>query len=153
LGKKGERKKIVSFDRQLALFASQLTKSTPRIKWLVPESPFYHWEIEGHPFHAEHYDSIKSWNGLPYYGLDRAAGRLTQIANAQDRRFSFMVGGHYHAGATLERPGGMVLLNGSMIGPTLFSQHELKSISRPMQRLFYVSQEHGINSDQLDLAG
>lgn len=147
LGKKAERKKGVSFDRQLAMFASHLTKGTTRIKWAIPESPFYDWEIEGHPIHAEHYDAVKSWAGIPYYGLDRAAGKLTQIANSQGRRFSLMVGGHYHSGATLERPGGIVMLNGSMMGPTEFSAHELKTISRPMQRLFFVSREHGVNSD------
>jgi hypothetical protein len=148
-GKKGERKKKVSFDRQLAMFAMELTKSTNRIKWIIPTAPFHDWEIMGHPIHAEHYDSIKSWNGLPYYGLDRAAGRLTQIANAQGRKFSLMVGGHYHSQAVLERPGGLVMLNGSMIGPTDFSVDQMKTISRPSQKLFFMSKEYGINSEHM----
>lgn len=147
-GRKGEKKKKVSFDRLLANFSSELLKNYgDRITWDIPDSPFFEFEVEGHAVHAEHFDAVKSWNGLPYYGLDRAAGRLSQIAMARDVKFKYFMGGHYHSGAMIERPGGMIVLNGSMMGPTEFSSHELKTLSRPMQRLLYFHKDHGITAD------
>lgn len=89
-----------------------------------------------------HGDTVRSYLGLPYYGIDRLIGEVCKILNLVP---SYVHLAHFHTGAQF--PSGYIeaLLNGSMVGPTQYSL-SLRRASRAMQWLMFVHPEHGLTS-------
>lgn len=48
------------------------------------------------PFLGEHGDSVKSWMGVPYYGIQREQAREARRRMFDNRGFKFLIMGHWH---------------------------------------------------------
>ncbi|WP_067923703.1 hypothetical protein [Alicyclobacillus shizuokensis] len=146
IGKKGENPSHINWDYIMYKIMKRLLDENygDRIKWNIPVSNWTLAEINGHNFLFLHGDTIKGWNGLPYYGIDRADSRLTKMLAAHGRFFRYLCLGHHHNPAEIDSPGGEKILNGTMVGGSEFSINQLHTSSLPSQWFFGVSQEQGI---------
>jgi len=100
-------------------------------------------EIQGKTFLVFHGDEIKSWQGIPWYGIERAIARLRELFQAKGVMFDYAALGHMHNWAELERAVGQTMVNGSLVGGSEYSIGRLFSTSPPTQALYFMHSEHG----------
>lgn len=147
IGRKGDTKSYVNWDhiiyRALA-YKFEDTQWADRITFDIPESFWIDKVIEGHSFMLRHGDGIKSWNGIPWYGINRSVSRWIALANARNKRFEYMAMGHFHQKAEIEIPAGEVFVNGSFVGASEFSVEVMEQISAASQLLMMVHPKYGV---------
>lgn len=96
--------------------------------------------IAGWKFLIEHGDTVKSWMGIPYYGIERARAREATRRMGTDRNFHYQSIGHWHVPGLVS---GNILINGSLSGTSEFD-HGCGRHAPPSQVAFLVSQKHGV---------
>jgi hypothetical protein len=147
IGKKGQRKHHVNWDYLIAhMIQMMLSEYSDRVTFIIPKAPFLVLEIDGWKFILRHGDGVKSWGGLPFYGLQRSAGRWTAIQAATGDRFDYMLVGHFHQMTSLPFTGSETIINGSFPGTTAFSTEVLETLTRPMQWFGFVHPEQGLGA-------
>jgi hypothetical protein len=146
IGRKGEFKHHVNWDYIINQVLKDKFKytGTDRISFEVPKSPFAVVDVEGFTFLLRHGDGIKSWGGIPYYGVQRSTGRWIAMQASQGKRFDYMAMGHFHDAANLPFTGGETLMNGSFVGTSQFSVEVMESLARPVQIFGMVHPRHGL---------
>lgn len=145
IGRKGENPSYINWDFLLYKVLSFLLKNyNDRIKWNIPLSNWTVATVNQQNFLLLHGDTIRAWNGLPYYGIDRADSRLTTMLAAHEKTYRYMCLGHHHNPADIDSPGGEKILNGTMVGGSNFSINQLHTSSRPSQWFFGVHHKRGI---------
>jgi hypothetical protein len=137
------KKRYANFDYVLYNQLAMMLAAQENIKFSFPKSFFDIVEIEGHSYLILHGDDIRSWNQIPWYGIDRAIRRFREILLAGDRDFESVILAHFHNDAEMEMPRGEKVINGSAIGTTDFSLGSLFTGNRPHQRIFSVHKKHG----------
>ena len=123
---------------------ARLIQYADRIQWNVPESWFAIQEVQGKRFLVHHYDVVKSWMNLPYYGLDRYDSRFSRVLHARGMHYDYMIGGHFHNYANVETPTGEWIINGAWPGASYHSLRDLAVASSPSQMMFGVHPERGL---------
>ncbi len=145
IGRKGEFKHHVNWDYIISKsLEDQFSRITDRVTFNVPKSPFAVVDIEGWTFLMRHGDGIKSWGGIPFYGIARSTGRWVAMQASVGKRFDYMAMGHFHQRADLPFTGGEVLMNGSFVGTSQFTVEVMESASRPEQIFGMVHPRHGL---------
>lgn len=145
MGRKGENPITVNWDYVLyKTLEMLLVNYGDRIEWNIPKSNWTLSEVNGQSFLLLHGDTIKGWNGLPYYGIDRADSKLTNMLASKGKYFRYLCLGHHHNPADIDSPGGEKILNGTMVGGSDFSINQLHTSSRPSQWFFGVDRKRGI---------
>jgi hypothetical protein len=96
----------------------------------------------GWKFSLGHGDSINSWAGIPYYGIDRAV--KNELANTKNG-FHYKEIGHFHIAGEFPVAGVKVLINGSLKGGDEFSMAKFHSVEPPSQKIFLISEKHGLS--------
>lgn len=145
MGRKGENPTYINWDFLLyKTLEMMLVNYKDKIKWNIPLSNWTIAEIRNNSFLLLHGDTIKAWNGLPYYGIDRADSRLTAMLSAHGKKYRYLCMGHHHNPADIDSPGGEKILNGTMVGGSSFSINQLHTSSRPSQWFFGVN-DRGIS--------
>ncbi|GAF73430.1 unnamed protein product, partial [marine sediment metagenome] len=89
----------------------------------------------------QHGDDIKSWGGIPFYGINRSAAKWLGIEAVQKRYFQYFVLGHFHSKGILQSPTGEKIINGSMVGSGEYGI--TMDFAHPLQLLFGVHQKYG----------
>lgn len=147
IGRKGAHKRHLNWDYLIGeMIKRKLEPYRDRITIEVPMAAFALIDIEGYRWLLRHGDGIKSWGGIPYYGIQRSTGRWIAILAADNKRFDYMAMGHFHAPAHLPFTGGETIINGCFPGTTEFSVEVIESLSRPMQFFGMVHPEHGLGA-------
>ncbi|WP_143089127.1 hypothetical protein [Paenibacillus sp. UNC496MF] len=142
IGRKGENPSHINWDYLMYRFLEiMLGNYKERIIFNIPISNWVIVDIMGNKFLFLHGDTIKGWNGLPYYGIDRADSRLTKMLSAHGKYYKYMCLGHHHNPADIDSPGGEKILNGTMVGGSTFSINTLHTSSRPSQWFFGVNEK------------
>lgn len=145
MGRKGENPSHVNFDFLLyKMLERMLSEYGDRIEWTIPTSNWVLQDILGNGFLLLHGDTIRAWNGIPYYGIDRADARLTKMLQARNRTYKYLCLGHHHNPGDVDSPNGEKILNGTMVGGSNFSINQLHTTSRPSQWFFGINKEEGI---------
>jgi hypothetical protein len=88
-----------------------------------------------------HGDMAKSWNGIPYYGLDRQFRKLHELYNMV---INYEFVGHHHTASNLAD---RIIMNGCLPGGSELSINKMGVSSPPSQKIFYFHPEHGINRE------
>lgn len=143
IGKKGENPHFVNHDVYLYKYIETKLQNQERIKFDIPLAWWRVIEIQGYKFLLLHGDDIRSWNGLPYYGIDRADARWTTLLSAYEIYFDYILMGHFHAQTELPRVRGEKIINGAWPGGSVYALKSLVTAGRPSQKLFAVHREHG----------
>lgn len=100
-------------------------------------------DVQGHKVLSLHGDNIKSWGGLPAYGIQRAVSNLSALLGSQRKSFDTVCLGHFHQTGLLERVDCDIVLNGSYVGGNEYSYGALFTGSKPRQVMFGIHPERG----------
>lgn len=145
IGRKGENPSHVNFDYLLyKMLEKLLSNYNDRIIWTIPKSNWHLTEVNGQDFLLLHGETIKGWNGIPYYGIDRADSRFTKMLSGFGKSYRYLCLGHHHNPGDVDSPNGEKILNGTMVGGSLFSINMLHTSSRPSQWFFGIHKKKGI---------
>ena len=111
------------------------------IQFTFPKSWFLVYENNGYRVCMFHGDSIRTWAGVPWYGIQRAIAKLSKILAKKGLIIDIWEMGHFHQDANIPDD---VLINGSIIGPSEYAMKAMHSISPAMQKMYGVHKDVGI---------
>lgn len=133
-----------SWDALIALMMQRLLARQENLIIEVPYAYAVAFDVQGFTFLAQHGHDIKSWNGIPYYGINRYVTSINAIEAARNSAIHYFLLGHFHAPASFTIPSGEFLINGSLIGGTEFGLNALGKVDRPTQWMCGVHHTHGM---------
>lgn len=142
-------------------------KGDKRVKFSIPDSFFFVDDVRHNRFVGLHGHQVKGHSGIPYYGIQRALGGLTEMVDSmslralQQRidggdddidlstdlrtlRVNHVVMGHFHQEAKFDRLDGEIIMAPCMKGSDEFSLSSGYRPNRAGQTLFGVHADHGI---------
>jgi hypothetical protein len=91
------------------------------------------------PFLAEHGDTVKSWAGIPWYGIERELAREATNRMFDNRGFKYLVIGHFH-----KRFFGDIIVGGSLSGTDEYDR-SCGRVSPPTQTAMLVGKRGPFN--------
>jgi len=106
----------------------------PRTWWRVVNSM-------GRGFLMVHGDDVRGSSGIPFYGAERAEGRLRGMIPEE---FDYLLLGHHHRTCIFETNRGEVIFNGNWVGGSTYSLKQHMSTSKPSQLMWGVSEKTGV---------
>ena len=139
------KKRYVNWDYITYTYLSLLLKDQKNIKFNLPKSFWTLQEIEGKTFLFLHGDNIQSWNGIPWYGIQRMVSRLEALLYSKKIKVDYVCLGHFHNAGSLDKVNGELILNGSVIGGNEFSIGKLFMSTDANQFFAGVHNEHGLS--------
>ncbi len=134
--KRGVEKIFVNWDYVCYKFIESALSNNKNIKFTIPKTPFCVAEVFNNKFLLVHGDTVKSWGGLPVYGMVRAESRYqnliqktknptdllrkikesgkdnknteewARIAYNYSKPLDYIIMGHHHQSAEIEANGG-----------------------------------------------
>jgi hypothetical protein len=137
------KKRYCNWDFALYNNVAMMLANQPNITFDFPRSFWHIVEIEGKKFLILHGDDIRSWNQIPWYGIDRAVRKFREILEAYGQNFDYVAMGHFHNTGVLQSCNGEKLINGAAIGTTDFSLGRLFTGNMPQQSIYGVHPDHG----------
>jgi len=101
-------------------------------------------DINDWNFWLEHGDTVRSWAGIPFYGLKREMANINAMLRKFHKQADFLLAGHFHTKANFED----IYMNGSFPGGDAYSVGDLRRMDFPYQKLLGVNKKHGIVWDR-----
>jgi hypothetical protein len=141
IAKKGEHHTRTNWDYFLNRMLKISLQCQPNVKVFVSDDPVMIVEHGKFLFAYKHGSNIKSWMGLPFYGIERDFSRLPHLYG---KVINYECIGHHHQPANIKDS---MLVNGSFPGPTDLSVNQMTQGTRPSQKIFYFDPNHGINRE------
>lgn len=115
------------------------------VRWHIPECFSIVTEIEGHAFYIAHGDDIKSWNSIPFYGLERKTRRLVALHHAMSQdKLKYFVFGHFHMLSSMSDLNGETIINGAWPATNPYGYESFSGYREPQQLLHGVHPDYGI---------
>jgi hypothetical protein len=96
-------------------------------------------QIGNYKFLGEHGDTVKSWMGVPWYGIEREKAREATRRMFDDRGFHYIIMGHWHTPWF-----GQLIVGGSLSGTSEYD-HSCGRMGRPCQTSFLVGKRGAFN--------
>lgn len=147
-------------------FMSILLANQENVIFEIPRSFWYLADVNGFGSLLMHGQFIKSWGGIPYYGIFRTATNLTDLININIRRkildkqeidileimnvkdpnlldFKYIEMGHFHSSAILNKSSVEIIMNGSVIGNGEFNIFNMTNGQDPKQWLLLAHPTEG----------
>lgn len=87
--KRGSEKQFVNWDYFIYKYLETGLENVPGIEFVVPRAPFQVAKIMNQKFLLTHGDGIRSWAGIPFYGLVRAESNYRNMLDGK-RNFDKM---------------------------------------------------------------
>lgn len=134
-----------NWDALVYHFAKAALGNVSNVSLEIPDAYAVGYDIDGHSFLQQHGHDIKSWNGIPWYGIQRYTSRIVALEASRDRRADYFLFGHFHTSTSLPHPGGEMFVNGSLIGATEYGVNALGVADRPTQWLLGVHPDVGVS--------
>lgn len=144
IGKKGENLHYVSWDYIVYKWMESELKNYSNITWQINKSWWQIDTIYGYNFLMFHGDDIKSWQGIPYYGIDRAAKNYHELLELLGLKYNYLEIGHFHVPSELSGVTTEKFINGCWPGGSLYSMKGLVTANYPVQKLFAVHPTQGV---------
>ena len=133
-----------NWDYMVAVTARSLCADIHNVDFAIPEAFSVNLDINGIGFHIEHGDDVKSWNGIPFYGLARKTQRLQALSHLHNVRTMYYCFGHFHQASAMANQDGEIIINGAWLATTPFVYNSLAACSEPQQLIHGVNAKHGI---------
>lgn len=140
----GARPSTYSWDY---LLLKILERSLSRVPWntfAIEPSGACYFDSRGHTFAVIHGDEVKSWGGLPFYGLTRHDAKMVRTLGTV---FDYLLLGHHHQPANIPIGYGEHIMSGNWVGATNLSR--FVGSNTPSQAVLYVSEEYGASDRSL----
>ncbi len=97
LTKKYEYKNITnSFDYLTYKLVEIYLSNQKNIEFVIPKEKQVIVEVKKYNFLLSHGDTIKGWNGIPFYGIERYSSNVRRVYNNLDTFIHCIVHGHFH---------------------------------------------------------
>lgn len=133
-----------SWDTLCYLFARENLRNVQNVTFYIPNSYSVAYDIYGWRWLQTHGHDVKSWNSIPWYGLNRLVGNLNALEAGRGSPIHYWAFGHFHNASSLPHASGESFVNGSLIGANEFALNALGKADRPTQWLLQVHAEHGV---------
>ena len=101
-------------------------------------------EINDWKFWLEHGDTVRSWMGVPFYGIKRELSNINAMLGKFHEHADYLLAGHFHTKAAFED----IFMNGSFVGGDAYSIGDLRRMDLPYQKLLGVNKKHGVVWDR-----
>lgn len=137
-----KHKQTVNWDFVFYNTLAMLLQKQPNIVFNIPMSFWTLVNIQGFEFITMHGDTVKSWGGIPFYGIQREANKFRELLASQGKFFQYWVSSHFHTKGVLQTGTGENILNGSLKGGDEYAAG-LGLYSEPAQLLFGVHRKYG----------
>jgi hypothetical protein len=135
-----------SWDTLVYLFAREHLRLCQGVKWFIPNSYSAAFDLYGWRFLQTHGHDVKSWNQIPWYGLNRLVSNINALEAGRGTPIDYWLFAHFHNPASLPHATGESFVNGSLIGGNEFSLNALGRIDRPTQWMLFVHPEMGLTT-------
>jgi hypothetical protein len=139
--KKGDNHSRTNFDYLFYRALQSALSRQPNIKIFVSESPSMLVRHGEYNFLLNHGDCVKSWMGIPFYGLERMYQKLNSLYGIS---INLELVGHHHQGLNISD---RIIMNGSLPGGSELSINRMGITNEPSQKIFYFSKKYGINRE------
>jgi hypothetical protein len=136
-----------NWDTLIYMIARTALEDVPNVKFYIPDSYVLSFMIESKRFVQYHGHDIKSWNSIPHYGIARWTRGIQALRSQQLLPVDYFLISHFHSDSSMPASGGCTKLNGSLIGGTEYSVNTLGVADPPTQKLMFVSDPIGVNSE------
>ena len=143
IGKPGEAHHLTNWDYVLYEHLSARLGHIEDIEVLISDSNIMLYDVPETPNWRHmlmHGSGIRSWAGIPHYGIDRACMRLQ---NLMGMPIHYIHLGHFHQGSLMDMPRGEKLLSGSFCGVTEFAVDQLHTGSSAKQSIYGFNNRYG----------
>ena len=144
IGKRGENLHYVNYDYIVYKLVEKTLKDYPEYSWQITESWWQVDTIYDYNFLIFHGDDIRGWQGIPYYGIDRAAKNYRELLELLGIRYDYMEIGHFHVPSELSGVTTEKFVNGCWPGGTIYSMKGMGAANTPIQKLFAVHPNQGV---------
>jgi hypothetical protein len=135
-----------NWDYAISKVSAMLNSEIKNVTYLIPNAFSTVLNIQGFNFAIEHGDDVKSWNSIPYYGLERKTRRLLALNATQGIKIDYFVFGHFHQPTTMNQLGSVeTIINGAWKATDPYTFGSLSGYVTPSQWLHGVHPEHGIS--------
>jgi hypothetical protein len=143
VGKHGENPNYLNWDNFWYKHMEQKMQNFTQIEWHITKAWWQLIDTNGWKTFITHGDTIRSYRGLPYYGIERKDSKQTKLLASRGLYYDYMAIGHFHQNTELPSPTGPIFINGSFPGGSVYSEKDLSSANRPQQKMFGVHKEWG----------
>jgi len=117
------------------------TLKISNISFTIPNGSYAFTTVKDFGILMTHGDDIKSWAGIPYYGMMRDYANKQELAlSTLNRPVNYLLLGHFHQPITINKPLGSIIVNGSLKGPDEFSIAN-NMLSKPSQTMFAINDQ------------
>lgn len=137
-----KHKQTVSWDYVFYQTLALLLQKQKNVHFNIPMSFWAGVEVQGHKFLIMHGDLVKSWAGIPFYGMNRESSKWMEIMASKKDYFEYFVASHFHTKAILQSATGEKILNASLKGGDEYAAG-LGLYGDPVQILFGVHHRYG----------
>jgi len=134
-----------NWDYLIAEIAKQHCVNIKNIDFLIPDSFSANVMIEGYGFCITHGDDIRSYNSIPWYGIERKTRRWAALNATVGNRVHCYCFAHFHNPATQMALNGETIINGSWVACDPYAYDSLTTFTEPAQWIFGVHRERGIS--------
>jgi hypothetical protein len=139
-GKKGgARPASYSWDYLVFRLLEERLAKFPLKTFAIEPAGACYFEVKGNLFGMIHGDEMKSWGGIPFYGITRTDARMIRTANVIP---DYVLAGHHHQPASIPTGYGEFLMSGNFVGGNNLSR--FVGSNTPSQWAFGVSEQHGV---------
>ena len=128
-----------NFDYLISKMLEKLTRQQKNLTWNIPEAFWAIEEVAGQRYLLMHGDMVKSWAGIPWYGLDRLYKKWRTLESDYGMGFNHLVIGHFHNPNVFTVVRGKMYVNGSLKGGDEFSIGAIGAACDPIQIMFGVN--------------
>jgi hypothetical protein len=137
--------KYCSFDYVMYKFIESKCKDLSNITFNLPKASYAIETIYDYNFFLDHGENI-SCSGVPFTALKNRSNNLSNIMSyKKDMNIHYYCIGHIHNANILDRTGGKVITNGSLVGYNEYAMDKNCSYSEPKQICFVVNEKYGVN--------
>lgn len=141
---RGEEKVSTNWDRIVYDFLKVSLENYTNITWKIPQTWWMQEKIQNHSFYLSHGDGIRGNMGIPYYGVERSAGKITGMLSRKGEAPDYSLIGHFHSSSEINTNFGKVFINGGWLGGDMYSLRDLQKCDRPEQKIFGIHPKKGI---------
>lgn len=125
-----------NYDYLVSKMLEQLTAKQENLSWNIPESFWAIEEVCGNKFMLSHGDFVRSWAGIPWYGLSRSYMKWRVLCSDYGIDFDHFVIGHFHNPNVFTMVRGKMIVNGSIKGGDEYAIGAIAAACDPVQIMF-----------------
>jgi hypothetical protein len=133
-----------NWDTLVTLFAREHLRSVPNIKWYIPDAYSVGFQVYRWSFLQTHGHDIKSWGGIPFYGIQRFASNINALEASRAGMINYFLVSHFHQFSSLSIAAGELFVNGSVCGGTEYTINSMGKSDRPSQMMAGIHPDHGV---------